>query len=97
MSIFDVIAENRIQEAMKRGAFDRLPFRGVALDVEEDFSLSAETRFVLKRMLWQSAAKREASPLVARWRARTYLQFTKPGKVHISTAHQNSNPLSAQG
>lgn len=38
MSIFDVIAERKIQQAIDRGEFDRLPFRGIPIDIQEDFS-----------------------------------------------------------
>lgn len=69
MNIFDAIAENRIQEAMKRGEFNNLPFHGVAIHVDDDFSISAERRFTLKRLLaYRQSRGKEPSPLVLRWK-----------------------------
>jgi hypothetical protein len=70
MNIFDTIAENKIQEAMKRGEFDNLPLHGIPIHVDDDFSISAERRFILKHLLaYQQSRGKEPSPLVLRWKA----------------------------
>ena len=44
MLLLDVIAENRIQEAIDAGAFDNLPGAGRPLDLTEDPLVPAELR-----------------------------------------------------
>lgn len=44
MLLFDIIAENRIQEAIDAGAFDNLPGAGKPLDLTEDPLVPAELR-----------------------------------------------------
>ena len=78
MNIFNTIAENKIQEAMKRGEFDCLPFQGVPLAIDDDFSIAAERRFVIKRLLaYQLSKAKEPSPLVSRWKALRYQDAVK--------------------
>lgn len=74
MSIFDVIAENKIQEAIQRGEFDHLPFHGQPLDLYEDFSISAQARFLIRRLQAAAGAGREPSALAIRWKAMRYQQ-----------------------
>lgn len=40
----DAVAEERIQEAMRRGAFDNLPGAGRPLDLDDDLLVSPELR-----------------------------------------------------
>lgn len=78
MNIFDAIAENKIQEAMKRGEFNNLPFHGVPITIDDDFSIAADRRFILRRLLaYQQTKHKEPSPLVLRWKALRYKESTK--------------------
>lgn len=43
-SVFGRIADEKIREAMKEGAFDDLPGRGAPIDLEGYFALPAELR-----------------------------------------------------
>lgn len=82
MNIFDAIAENKIQQAMERGEFDRLPHHGIPIDITEDFTLSLEVRFVLHRLKASTTAADVPSPLVSRWRAQRYRrQIRGPAQV----------------
>lgn len=72
MSVFDVIAENKIQEAIQKGQLDQPALFGQPIHVEDDFSISAESRFLIRRMRAITGANREPSPLVARWKAMQY-------------------------
>lgn len=45
-SVFDILAEQRIVEAIRRGEFDNLPGAGQPLDLAEDPLVSAEQRMV---------------------------------------------------
>ncbi|MEJ5347194.1 MAG: DnaJ family domain-containing protein [Desulfosoma sp.] len=47
-SIFEKIAEQRIQEAMERGEFDNLPGAGKPLSLEDDSHLPADLRIAYK-------------------------------------------------
>lgn len=72
LSIFDLLAEQRIADAIKRGEFDNLPGAGHPLDLHEDPLVSAEQRtanrimknagFVPAEVLW----RREIAALRAR-------------------------------
>ena len=73
MSIFDAIAEHRIQEAIQRGELDQPAFHGVPIEIDDDFSVSAEVRFVLKRLGQIPSGVGEPSPMVALWKARRYM------------------------
>ncbi|QDF95413.1 hypothetical protein CJ010_02020 [Azoarcus sp. DD4] len=44
LSVFDILAEQRIAEALRRGEFDRLPGAGRPLVFDEEPLLSAEQR-----------------------------------------------------
>lgn len=44
MQILDILAEQRILEAIERGEFDDLPGRGRPLDLEEDMTVPEELR-----------------------------------------------------
>lgn len=46
MSIFDILAEQRIADAIRRGEFDNLPGAGRPLDLSEDPFVPAERRMV---------------------------------------------------
>ena len=47
INAFDIIAEQKITEAMKVGVFDSNPFNGIPIEIDDDYSLSAESRFRL--------------------------------------------------
>jgi len=47
-TIFEKIAEQRIQEAMERGEFDNLPGAGKPLTLEDDSHLPADLRIAYK-------------------------------------------------
>ncbi|MDR0633917.1 MAG: DUF1992 domain-containing protein, partial [Azoarcus sp.] len=47
-SIFDILAEQRIAEAARRGEFERLPGAGQALVFDDDPLLSPEQRMANK-------------------------------------------------
>ena len=47
-TIFEKIAEQRIQEAMERGEFDNLPGAGKPLTLEDDSHLPADIRIAYK-------------------------------------------------
>lgn len=78
MSIFDVIAENKIQAAIQQGQLDQPALFGQPIHVDDDFSISAESRFLIRRMQAITGATREPSPLVARWKA---MQYQKQARV----------------
>ena len=46
MKIFEMLAEQRITEAQRRGDFEHLPGRGQALDLEEPPFVSDEQRMI---------------------------------------------------
>lgn len=46
MNIFEIIAEQRINEAMRRGEFDHLPGEGKRLEFEDEPFVSPEQRMV---------------------------------------------------
>lgn len=48
MFAFEIIAEQRIREAMERGEFDRLPGAGQPLRLEDDSMVPAELRVAYK-------------------------------------------------
>ena len=48
MFAFEIIAEERIREAMERGEFDRLPGAGRPLDLEDDAMIPPELRVAYK-------------------------------------------------
>lgn len=74
MSILDVIAERRIQQAIDRGEFDRLPFRGIPIDIHEDFSIPITLRLLMARAKSTLQSAPEDSPLVRHWAIRQYQQ-----------------------
>ena len=48
MSIFSKIAEEKIQEAMRKGEFDDLPGQGKPLDLEDDSHIPEDLRMAYK-------------------------------------------------
>ncbi len=48
MFAFEIIAENRIREAMERGEFDRLPGAGQPLRLDDDAGVPPELRVAYK-------------------------------------------------
>ena len=46
MNIFEIIAEQRISEAIRRGEFDHLPGEGKPLEFDDEPFVSAEQRMV---------------------------------------------------
>lgn len=48
MSIFDILADQCIRDAIRRGEFDNLPGAGRPLDLTEDPFVTAEQRMVNK-------------------------------------------------
>jgi hypothetical protein len=50
MTIFDDIAERRIQTAQAQGEFDKLPGMGRPLVITEDFSMPIDVRMAHQRM-----------------------------------------------
>jgi len=67
MNAFGLIAENKIRDAIARGELDNLPHHGIPIDITDDFSLPAELRFALRKMMLTGALKDEQSPLARRW------------------------------
>ena len=51
MTLFDDIAERRIQAAQDAGEFDRLPGMGRPLVISEDFSMPIEVRLAHRRLM----------------------------------------------
>jgi len=70
MSIFDDIAERRIQAAQAEGEFDRLPGSGRPLVISEDFSMPIEVRMAHRRML-RKAIEKDRFLLAEQLRLRT--------------------------
>ena len=70
MSIFDDIAERRIQAAQAEGEFDRLPGSGRPLVISEDFSTPIEVRMAHRRMM-RKAIEKDRSSLAEQLRLRT--------------------------
>ncbi len=48
MLAFEIIAEQRIRDAMERGEFDRLPGAGRPLNLDDDATVPAELRMAYK-------------------------------------------------
>jgi hypothetical protein len=57
MTIFDDIAERRIQAAQAEGEFDKLPGMGRPLVISEDFSMPIEVRIAHRRMVRTTLGK----------------------------------------
>ena len=70
MSIFDDIAERRIQAAQAEGEFDRLPGMGRPLVINEDFSMPIEVRMAHRQML-RKVIDRDRFSLAEQLRLRT--------------------------
>lgn len=75
MNIFDVIAENKLKEAMRAGQLDQPALYGRPIDIDDDFSIPAMRRFQIRRLKAMAQSRREPSPLVARWKAMRYRSF----------------------
>jgi len=70
VNAFDIIAEQKITEAIKAGVFDRNPFNGIPIEIDEDYSLPAEVRFRLRYFKAMNVASETENHLVERWRLR---------------------------
>ena len=69
MSIFDDIAERRIQTAQAQGEFDKLPGMGRPLVISEDFSMPIEVRLAHRRMM-RTTLEKDRFSLVEQMRPR---------------------------
>jgi hypothetical protein len=69
MSIFDDIAERRIQTAQAQGEFDKLPGMGRPLVISEDFSMPIEVRLAHRRMM-RTTLEKDRFSLVEQMRLR---------------------------
>lgn len=58
-NIFDILAERRIGDAMRRGEFDNLPGAGRPLEFEDDLFVSPEQRMVNRILKNAGLAPRE--------------------------------------
>lgn len=72
MNIFDIIAENKLKEAMRAGQLDQPALYGRPIDIDDDFSIPAMRRFQIRHLKAMAKSRREPSPLVARWKAMQY-------------------------
>jgi len=72
VSIFDMIAERKIQHAIEQGEFDNLPFQGIPIDIQEDFSIPVTLRLRMARMKSAQESGPDDSPLARYWAARRY-------------------------
>jgi hypothetical protein len=61
MNIFEWIAEQRIEEAMKRGEFDNLPGKGKPLNLDEDMTVPEHMRMANRIMKNAGVAPPEVS------------------------------------
>lgn len=75
MNIFDVIAENKLQEAIRAGQLDQPALYGRPIDIDDDFSIPAMYRFQIRRLKEIAQSRRDPSPLIARWKAMRYCNF----------------------
>jgi hypothetical protein len=48
MNIFEKIANEQIEEAMKRGDFDNLPGKGKPIDLDEDAGIPEDMRLAMR-------------------------------------------------
>ena len=69
MTIFDDIAERRIQTAQAQGEFDKLPGMGRPLIISEDFSMPIEVRMAHRRMV-RATLEKDRYSLVEQMRLR---------------------------
>jgi hypothetical protein len=69
MTIFDDIAERRIQTAQAEGEFDQLPGMGRPLVISEDFSMPIEVRMAHRRMM-RAALEKDRFSLAEQLRLR---------------------------
>lgn len=76
MNIFDVIAENKLKEAMRAGQLDQPALYGRPIDVDDDFSIPAMYRYQIQRLKIITQSKRDPSPLAARWKAMQYRNYS---------------------
>jgi hypothetical protein len=70
MTIFDDIAERRIQTAQAEGEFDKLPGMGRPLVISEDFSMPIEVRLAHRRVM-RAPLEKDRFSLVEQMRLRT--------------------------
>ena len=77
MNILDTIAENKIQQAIERGAFDLPEMYGKPVEITEDFSIPVEVRFMLRKLSQVKNTSQEESPLIRFWKARAYRDSRK--------------------
>ena len=70
VNAFDIIAEQKITEAMKAGVFDSNPFNGIPMQIDDDYSLSAESRFRLRYFKSTRVSSEVVNHLSERWRLR---------------------------
>lgn len=70
MTIFDDIAERRIQTAQAAGEFDKLPGMGRPLVISEDFSMPIEVRMALRRVM-RATLEKDRFSLAEQMRLRT--------------------------
>lgn len=61
MNIFEWIANEKIEEAMRRGEFDNLPGKGKPLDLEDDAHIPPDQRMAYRLMKNAGVAPPEVS------------------------------------
>jgi len=81
------IAENRVREAMREGAFDRLPARG-AIDLEEYFKLPVELRMAYSVLKSAGIVPEEVELLREVERLQTALRETADATQRASLARR---------
>ncbi len=69
MTIFDDIAERRIQTAQAQGEFDKLPGMGRPMVITEDFSMPIDVRMAHQRMM-RATLEKDRFSLVEQMRLR---------------------------
>ncbi len=70
MTIFDDIAERRIQTAQAEREFDKLPGMGRPLVISEDFSMPIEVRMAHRRVM-RATLEKDRFSLAEQMRLRT--------------------------
>jgi hypothetical protein len=82
MTLFDDIAERRIQAAQDAGEFDRLPGMGRPLVISEDFSMPIEVRLVHRRLM-RAAQEEDRYSLAAQMRLRRLMALVEQRRLKL--------------
>jgi len=89
MTLFDDIAERRIQAAQDAGEFDRLPGMGRPLVISEDFSMPIEVRLAHRRLI-RTAQEDDCFSLAAQMRLRRLRALVEQRRLKLRHAEETT-------